>query len=77
MKEYLSVKNFGPVSEIEIELKQINVFTGANYSGKSTIAKLVSIFKSGQLNGLSAPMGFFKKLLANYNIDFNIDSSTI
>lgn len=76
MKESLQVKNFGPITDIDIEIKNINIFIGTNCSGKSTVAKLVSIFKSGQLNGVNEPMGSFKKLLANYNIDFNINSTT-
>jgi len=76
MKESLLVKNFGPVIDIEIEIKNINIFLGANYSGKSTIAKLISIFKSGQLIGAAEPLEHFKKALVNFNIDFNTDQDT-
>ena len=44
MTDSLQVKNFGPIIDIEIEIKGFNVYIGANYSGKSTVAKLVSIF---------------------------------
>lgn len=40
--EKLKVKNFGPISNLDIELKRINVFIGEQGSGKSTIAKLLS-----------------------------------
>jgi hypothetical protein len=74
--ESLIIKNFGPVIQADIELKDINIYIGTTSSGKSTVAKLVSIFKSGQLNGVKDPMGSFKKMLANYNIDFNIGQNT-
>jgi predicted ATP-dependent endonuclease of OLD family len=74
--ESLIIKNFGPIIQAEITLKDINIYIGTTSSGKSTVAKLVSVFKSGQLNNVKDQMGFFKKLLANYNIDFNIDQTT-
>jgi len=36
------IKNFGPIENIEINLKRINVFIGEQGVGKSTIAKLYS-----------------------------------
>ncbi len=38
----LVVKNFGPLKDIDIELKKINLFIGENGSGKSVLAKLVT-----------------------------------
>lgn len=38
----LSIKNIGPLKDIDIELSQINVFIGPQSSGKSTIAKIIS-----------------------------------
>ena len=42
MKEFMIIKNFGPIENIEIELKKINIFIGEQGVGKSTIAKLYS-----------------------------------
>jgi len=42
-KEKLYIKNFGPLKEIDIELNQINVLIGANGSGKSVLAKIITI----------------------------------
>ena len=40
----LSVKNFGPIKDVNIEIKQFNLFIGEQCVGKSTIAKLIAIF---------------------------------
>ncbi|MBD5298504.1 MAG: ATP-binding protein [Bacteroides sp.] len=39
---HLSIKNIGPIKEIDIELNRINIFIGPQSSGKSTVAKIVS-----------------------------------
>src|ERR1700733_8094466 len=74
--ESLIIKTFGPIIQANISIKDINIYIGTTSSGKSTVAKLVSIFKSGQLNVVNDPMDSFKKMLANYNIDFNISQET-
>lgn len=38
----LVIKNVGPIKHIDIELKRFNFFIGAQSSGKSTIAKILS-----------------------------------
>ncbi len=38
----LVINNFGPISDVDIELKRFNVFVGRQSSGKSTIAKVIS-----------------------------------
>ncbi|MDE5882772.1 MAG: ATP-binding protein [Muribaculaceae bacterium] len=40
----LSIKNIGPLKEINIELNRVNVLIGPQSSGKSTVAKLISFF---------------------------------
>lgn len=74
--ESLTVRNFGPIKQTKIELKDVNIYIGTTSSGKSTIAKLVSIFKSGQLINGDVSIDYFRKLLANYNIDFKISVGT-
>lgn len=74
--ESLIVRSFGPIREAIIEIKDVNIYIGTTSSGKSTIAKLVSIFKSGQLDKPSASIDQFRKLLVNYNIDFKISNDT-
>jgi len=41
----LIVKNFGPLKDIDIEVREMVTFIGAQASGKSTLAKLLSIFE--------------------------------
>lgn len=43
--EKLIVKNFGPIKEAEIELTKYVVFIGDTSTGKSVLAKLISIFR--------------------------------
>ncbi len=43
-KKTLHIENFGPVSEALIELRTINMFIGEQSIGKSTLAKLITIF---------------------------------
>ena len=38
----LVIKNIGPLKEVDVELKKVNVFIGRQSSGKSTLAKIVS-----------------------------------
>jgi predicted ATP-dependent endonuclease of OLD family len=41
----IAIKNFGPIKDVEIDLKKVNVFIGPQSSGKSTIAKVISFFR--------------------------------
>lgn len=38
----LIVKNIGPIADVDIELKKLNVFMGPQSCGKSTLAKIIS-----------------------------------
>lgn len=46
MKANFKVKNFGPITNAELDLRNVNVFIGPQSSGKSTLAKLYTICKS-------------------------------
>ncbi len=56
MQAKLRIKQFGPIKEVDLELKNVNVFIGPQASGKSAIAKIYTIFKS--------PLAFMNKPLA-------------
>jgi len=43
--ERIVVKNFGPLKDIDLELKQHIVFVGPQSSGKTTLMKLIYFFK--------------------------------
>lgn len=46
MAESLTIRNFGPIKEIEIPiLRPLNVFVGPSGSGKSTIMKVLAAFQ--------------------------------
>ena len=49
----IRIKNFGPIPEAEIEIKNILVLIGEQASGKSTIAKLIYFFKSLSLANIA------------------------
>lgn len=75
--ERLIVKSFGPLLNIAIEIKDINLYIGLNPSGKSTIAKLLSILKSCIFSNTHDRLETLKKSLGNYNIDFQIKKDTV
>ena len=46
MKEYITIKNFGPLKHIEkIELKPFTILIGETASGKSTLMKVVALMR--------------------------------
>lgn len=46
MKEYITIKNFGPLKNIEdLELKQFTVLIGESASGKSTLMKVIAMMR--------------------------------
>lgn len=46
MKEYLKIRNFGPISDIELEnIAPLTILIGESGSGKSTIMKVLSMFR--------------------------------
>jgi energy-coupling factor transporter ATP-binding protein EcfA2 len=67
--EKLSIKNFGPIVNADIDLKRINVFIGPQGSGKSTIAKVISAFRSyNKLNPEWNENDFIAKLKDDYGL---------
>lgn len=45
MKETIEIRNFGPIPYINIEIKKLTIFIGSQGTGKSTISKLLTIFR--------------------------------
>jgi energy-coupling factor transporter ATP-binding protein EcfA2 len=81
MKARLIIKNFGPITDLDIEIKKYNILIGPQASGKSTIAKLLCMihdfFKQEKNNpniedkssSDKKPIILFVKLLRNYRIE--------
>ncbi|WP_431213803.1 AAA family ATPase [Puia sp. P3] len=67
--EKLIVKNFGPIVDAELLIKDINIFIGTTSSGKSTVAKLVAILK-GPVFRANPDRSLFLKSLVDYNIPY-------
>ncbi len=90
MESHLHIRNFGPIKEANIILKNVNVFIGAQATGKSAVAKLYTILKAprkflgkGDLhhienNSLSNKSAYEKFLnaLEEYNIRSFITTDT-
>ncbi len=88
MKERIQVKNFGPIKDIDIEIKEVNIFIGKTSSGKSTVAKLLAIFQSSAIQYMANwnrqpeeepnnSLKEFRKMLNFYNIDFEVSKDTV
>lgn len=58
-KETLTVKNFGPIQEAQLDMRKVTVLIGKQASGKSVLAKLAATF--GEI------------LLSNENLDSILD----
>lgn len=60
------IHNFGPVKDVDIELSKLMVFIGPQGSGKSTIAKLLTIFSDvlwwRMVSENDNPLSEFKKM---------------
>ncbi|MFH6994735.1 AAA family ATPase [Flavobacterium sp. FlaQc-48] len=70
----LIVKNFGPLKDIEIEVREMVTFIGAQASGKSTLAKLISIFEDDDFRRNSETT--FESELRKYNIYSYLNQNT-
>jgi predicted ATPase len=46
MSEKLIIRNFGPIKDVEINLRRVNILIGDQGTGKSTVAKMLSILKN-------------------------------
>lgn len=81
----LCVKNFGPIKEVNLDIKDLVVFIGKQGTGKSTLAKLLSILKNEAflvsisnevekkiLEENDSPINFFNK----YNISNYFDDNS-
>ena len=68
----LTIKNFGPIKDISLNLKKVNLLIGTQGSGKSTIAKILSIMNDPEL----VMADTLDKFLVDYNINYDISEKT-
>jgi predicted ATPase len=71
----LIVKNFGPLKNIDIEVREMVTFIGAQTSGKSTLAKLISILEDENFRRDSKIT--FEEELTKYNMKSFYNDETI
>jgi predicted ATPase len=75
--EKLIAQNFGPIRNVEVQLKDLTIFIGETGTGKSTLAKLVSIFRSADFwEGDIRKVEFFTSKLDYYQIANFLEPST-
>ena len=73
----LIVKNFGPIKDAHIQTKRYNVFIGNTSTGKSVLAKLISIAYELEFYFIEdGNFAAYTKLLRKYCIDFPFNDST-
>jgi predicted ATP-dependent endonuclease of OLD family len=78
----LILRNFGPITEIELDINDIMIFIGPQASGKSTISKTIYFFKSLkddllkyfieslEHNDFEKPLSSFSKKIRGKFLDF-------
>lgn len=67
--EKLVVRNFGPISNLDIVIRPLTLFIGTQGSGKSTIAKLLTICREQRWWWSRPGMGYdFRKRLRDFGI---------
>jgi hypothetical protein len=73
MTEQLSIKKFGPISDIKIEIRKVNILIGNQGTGKSTVAKLYTI-----LNDIFfiADFSLFSEKLKDFGLQDYVSKAT-
>lgn len=74
--EKIVVRNFGPICELDIEIKRFTIFIGTQGSGKSTISKLLTICRDIYWRTIVAQGGDVSKFFTNYGISTYFRKST-
>lgn len=74
MMTHITIKNVGPIKNVELDLNKINVFMGPQSSGKSTIAKIISHcswFEKKSILEDKPKKHFYSELLEFHNLEDN------
>jgi len=74
MADTLHIKNFGPIKEAKIDVKDMMIFIGKQASGKSTLAKIITILNDFNFRKKHALK--LKDELEKYNLQSYIKKNT-
>ena len=69
---HITIKNVGPIKDVELDLNKINVFMGPQSSGKSTIAKIISYcswFEKNYILAAKPLKDFYSELIEYHNLE--------
>ena len=69
MNEQLIVKNFGPIKDATVDFKKVTVFIGPTGGGKSTLAKLATVFRKSSMVNFAESSASADQILADYDLD--------
>ncbi|TMM58493.1 ATP-binding protein [Maribacter algarum] len=75
MAETLHIKNFGPIKEAKIDVKDMMIFIGKQASGKSTLAKIITILND--FNFRQNDSTKLKNELEKYNLQSYLKKNTL
>lgn len=76
MDRKLTIRNFGAINSADIHLKDYNIFIGEQGSGKSTIAKLITIFEDYSTNKIVDSQKSLLPLFEEHNIASYFNENT-
>ncbi len=73
----ITIRYVGPLKEVHLEIKRINVFMGPQSTGKSTIAKIISqaLWAEKKFITMGEEYDFYQGLLDFHNMDKNYFSN--
>ncbi len=70
--EKITIMNFGPIKDAQLEIKDLTIIFGTQAAGKSVIAKLLKVFNSSELVSTRD----LKKILNDYNLELYLRPNT-
>ena len=77
MKEYITIRNFGPLKDIEaLEIKPFTFLIGESASGKSTLMKIIGMMRYVQNGEHSFLSSAFKNFKISFPIEVKFDDGT-
>lgn len=77
-QKHITVHNFGPLKDVDVNIKSVNIFIGEQSIGKSTIAKLINIFTDVtlQIKLILGGKGAWIKIIKDFNLSFCLNKES-